>query len=257
MGLLLVLANAPGDALASDRLERVRAAGTLRACIWPEYFGITFRDARTGELRGIDIDLARAFAADLGVKVAFVDSAFPRFIGDLRDDRCDIAMFAVGVTRERAASVAFSQPYLRSDIHAIATRSNKSVTRWDDIDRAGVVVAVAAGTFMEPVMRDALKNAKLMVVKAPQTREEEVESGRADVFMTDYPYSRRLLATSDWARLISPEKPFHVVSYAYAVKPGDDAWLRRVDRFVADVKRDGRLRAAAATHGLSPIVVGE
>jgi hypothetical protein len=29
--------------------------------------------------------------------------------------------------------------------------------------------------------------------------------------------------------LISPPKAFHVLPYAYAVKPGDDAWLAQVD----------------------------
>jgi ABC-type amino acid transport substrate-binding protein len=108
---------------------------------------------------------------------------------------------------------------------------------------------------MEPVMRAALKQAELVVIKPPLTREQELEAGRVDVFMTDYPYSRRLLDNADWARLIEPPRPFHVLPYAYAVKPGDEAWLKRVDDFVAAIKRDGRLDAAARRHGLGGIVV--
>ena len=104
-------------------------------------------------------------------------------------------------------------------------------------------------------MAAALKQARLVVVKPPMTREQEVESGRVDVFMTDFPYSRRLLDNADWARLVSPTKAFHSLPYAYAVKPGDDAWLKRVDDFVATIKRDGRLEAAAKRFGLSEIVV--
>jgi hypothetical protein len=36
--------------------------------------------------------------------------------------------------------------------------------------------------------------------------------------------------------------------------PGDDRWFARVERFVVDVKRDGRLAAAAKRHQLEPIV---
>ena len=75
-----------------------------------------------------------------------------------------------------------------------------------------------------------------------------------DVFMTDYPYSRRLLDNADWARLISPPQPFYVLPYAYAVKPGDAERLTRVDEFVVRIQRDGRLETAAKKHGLSPIV---
>ena len=82
----------------------------------------------------------------------------------------------------------------------------------------------------------------------------ELEAGRVDVFMTDFPYSRRLLDNADWAALISPPAPFSVMPYAYAVKPGDDAWLAAVDAFVERIQSDGRLEAAARRHGLSPIV---
>jgi ABC-type amino acid transport substrate-binding protein len=75
-----------------------------------------------------------------------------------------------------------------------------------------------------------------------------------DVFMTDYPYSRRLLDNADWATLISPPAPFSVLPYAYAMKKGDSAWTEAVDGFVARIQRDGRLEAAARKHGLSPIV---
>ena len=89
----------------------------------------------------------------------------------------------------------------------------------------------------------------------PMTREAELEAGRIDVFMTDYPYSRRLLDNADWARLVTPTRTFHVLPYAYAVKPGDDEWLAQVNDFVARIKRDGRLARAAQRFGLSEIVV--
>jgi len=242
---------------AGGRLERIRAAGVMRVCIWPDYYSITFRNPKSGELTGIDEMLSAAFAKDLGVKVSYVDSSFPSFIGDLLADRCDVAMFGVGMLPERAAKVRFSQPYLRSDIYAVTTRTHPAIRSWDDIDRPGRVVAVQAGTFMEAVMRAWLKQADMVSVRAPDTREREVQSGRADVFMTDYPYSRRVLDNADWARVMPPEKPVFPLSYAYAVAPGDDAWLARVDRFVADIKRDGRLLSAARANKLEAIVLSQ
>jgi cyclohexadienyl dehydratase len=242
-------------AAATGRLERIRSAGTLRACIWPEYYGITFRNPRNGELSGIDEAMSAQLARDLGVKVVHVDSSFTAFIDDLLADRCDVAMFGVGITAERAARVRFTQPYLRSDIWAVTTKTHPSIRTLEDIDRPGRVVAVQAGTLMEAAMKATLKHAEMLSVKLPNTRERELQAGRADVFMTDYPYSRRVLDNADWARVMGPVKPLHPFSYAYAVAPGDDAWLARVDRFVSDVKRDGRLMAAARAFRLEPIVL--
>ncbi|MDT7836691.1 ABC transporter substrate-binding protein [Aquabacterium sp. OR-4] len=248
----LLLAQA---ASAGPVLERVRSSGTLRVCIWPDYYGITYRNPRTEQLVGVDIDLSAELAKGLGVKLQHVESSFAKLIENLHTDRCDVAMHAVGVTAQRQQHLKFSLPYLQSDIYGVTTRSNHVVRRWEDIDRPGVRVAVQAGTFMEPVMAVALKQAQVVVIKPPATREQELEAGRVDVFMTDFPYSRRLLDNADWARLVAPSRPFHTIPYAYAIKPGDEDWLRELDHFVARIKRDGRLEAAARRHGLAEIVV--
>jgi cyclohexadienyl dehydratase len=244
----------PPRAVAGPVLDRIKAAGTLRVCVWPDYYGVSFRNPRTQQLMGIDIDLSNELARDLKLQLQHVDSSFQTLIADLEADRCDVAMFAVGMLPQRMERLRFSRPYLQSDIYGVTTRGNKVVSRWEDIDKPGVVVAVQAGTFMEPVMAAALKQARLVKVSPPATRERELEAGRVDVFMTDYPYSRRLLDNADWAVLVSPPAPFHVLPYAYAVKPGDAEWLAQVDDFVARIQRDGRLEAAARRHGLGSIV---
>ncbi|PZP33892.1 MAG: amino acid ABC transporter substrate-binding protein [Roseateles depolymerans] len=252
--LLTLLCGAGLFAQAGDMSQRVKASGELRVCIWPDYYGISLRHPRTGQLSGIDIDLSGELAADLGVKTRYVDSSFQTLVDDLLNERCDVAMFAVGMTPQRQQALRFTRPYLASDIYAVATRSSRVVQHWEDLDRPGVRIAVQAGTFMEPVMKAALKQASLVIVQPPATRERELEAGRVDAFMTDYPYSRRLLDNADWARLVVPPAPFHVLPYGYAVKPGDPVWLATVDDFVARIQHDGRLAAAAKRHGLAAIV---
>ena len=251
--LLTAFGTAPAH--AGSTLERVRAAGSVRVCIWPDYYGISLRSPRTQQLSGLDIDLSAELARDLKLRLEYIDSSFASLIADLESDRCDVAMFAVGLLPQRLERLRFSRPYLQSDIYAVTTKGNRVVQRWEDIDKPGVAVAVQAGTFMEPVMAAALKQARLVKVSPPTTRERELEAGRIDVFMTDYPYSRRLLDNADWATLISPPKPFHVLPYGYAVKPGDEQWLAQIDEFVGRIQRDGRLEAAAKRHGLAAMVL--
>jgi ABC-type amino acid transport substrate-binding protein len=253
--LLVLACLSPTFAAMGGTLDAVTARGRLMVCIWPDYYSITYRSPRTQELSGIDIDMAGALAADLGVAVGFVETSFPDFMDALDGARCDVAMFGVGVTPVRAQRVDFSEPYLRSGIYAVTSRSGGTVRTWNDIDRPGVVVAVQAGTFMVDAMRTTLRAATLDVVAPPRTREQEVRAGRADVFMSDFPYTRRMLAFHDWARIVEPEAPFATTAYAYAVRKGDAAWLDRVNAFVRTVKRDGRLVEAARRHALLPIVV--
>ncbi|WP_376994014.1 ABC transporter substrate-binding protein [Azospirillum himalayense] len=239
---------------AEARLDRVQRMGLLRVCIWPDYYAISFRNPYSGELQGLDVDMARAFGQDLGAQVSFVESGFSTIIADLLGDRCDIGMFGIGATASRAEWIAFSQPYLRSGIYAVSSQTHPRILRWDDLDQDGMVVAVQKGTVMDDYASRTLRKASVRIVSGPQEREEEVQSGRADAFLTDYPYGRKVLAVHQWAHLITPDAPVQTTPYAYAVAPGDPVWLDRVNRFVEAVKRDGRLESAAARFGLTPIV---
>ena len=144
---------------------------------------------------------------------------------------------------------------MRSDVYAVTSKTNTAIKTWDDLDRPGRIISVLKGTYMEPLMKKTLKQATLQVAERPGERERDVESGRADAFMTDYPYTQRMLSNTDWARIISPSRPIQPTDYAYAVAKGDPTWLARVNKFVAQVKKDGRLEKYATEFKLQQIVV--
>ncbi|NKE43495.1 transporter substrate-binding domain-containing protein [Roseomonas frigidaquae] len=239
----------------TGRLQAIRTRGELLVCIWPEYFAISYRNPRNGEMEGLDIDMARALATRLEVGLGFHETNFGAFMDRIEDGSCDIAMMGVGVTPARALRVAFSKPYMASAVYAVTTRTNTRIQAWRDIDQPGTVVAVAAGTVMEPLMRETLRNAELMVVAPPRTREGEILSGRADVFMSDYPYTRRMVLMHDWARVIDPPGRFGDTLYAYALPRNDQAWLNEVNAFLERTRVDGNLTRAAERHGLTAIML--
>ena len=236
-----------------SKLDKIIATNTLKVCIWPEYYGISYLDKRTQKLVGIDSDLAQELAKDLNVKLEFVQSSFSKLIDDVTTQKCDIAMFAIGNTPSRREKIRFTTPHLSSDIYAITTKTNRKIQSWDDIDKKGVVVAVAKGTYHEPVMKEKLQHAQLLVVNSYHAREQEVQAGRADVFMTDYPFGKRMLAKTNWAKLIIPSQTYHMTPYAWATSYGDDKFYNRVEKFISDIKKDGRLLKAARKNGLEPI----
>lgn len=254
-GLCTLMLSLGAVAHGAGLLDNIQAARVMRVCIWPDYYGITYRDPVSHELIGLDITLSQELARELAVRVQYVDSSFATLIEDLLSGRCDVAMFGVGMLPQRVAKLNFTQPYLKSDIYGLAMRDSGRIRAWEDIDQDGVKVAVQGGTFMEPVMLAALRKAKVVKIMSPKTRESELDAGHVDVFMADYPYSRKVLDLSDRFRLIRPDQRFFELPYAYAIKPGEADWLKRLNEFVMAIKRDGRLINAAKTHGLLEIVV--
>ena len=90
LGALILCATQWASASA---LDEVIATKNLKVCIWPDYFGITYRNPKTEQLSGLDIELSEAFARDLGVRLEYVDSSFSNLIADIETRRCQIAMF--------------------------------------------------------------------------------------------------------------------------------------------------------------------
>ena len=257
--VLFAVATVTGteSALAQQKeshLVRVVKSQKLRVCIWPEYYAISYKNPKTGQLEGIDIDIARQFAEELKAQLEFVESSFQTFIADLQTDKCEIGMFGVGATLTRARAVEFSDPYLVTSIYGVTKKDHPKVKSWKDMDQDGIVVATQLGSYVDSFMKTYLKKAKVMSVQPPATREGEVASGRADILMTDYPVAKKLEATQDWARIINPTEPLAVTPYAYVVAPGDQVWLNYINLFVKTIKRDGRLLAAAKKNGLEAIV---
>lgn len=254
IGIFLAMALNTVPALAAGHLDHVKATNELRVCHWPAYYAISYNNPKSGKLEGIDIGLAQELAKDLGVQLTFVKTSFATFIKDIQADKCDIAMFGVGITEARAKFLDYSEPYLRSDIYAIVTKSHPTLKTWEDMDQSGHILVVQKGTFMEDAA-SAFQNASILSVVKFQQREKEVRTGRADAFLTDFPYGKKILVTYDWAKLLEPSKPFWTTEYAYAINKGDPDWLAYINGFVERIKSDGRLKKHAEANGLLPIAI--
>ena len=249
-----LMATAGAEAQQTQsRLFEVTKSKKLRVCQFPLYYSISFRNPKTGEIEGIDADLAKELAKELDAKLEIVEASFGSFIADLQANKCEIGMFGVGATMKRAQAVEFSKPYLLTNIYAV-TRKDGPLKKWEDIDKKGVKAAVSLGSYIEPFMKGYLKNAEVVSVAPPNTREAELVAQRVDIIITDFPTAIKVTSEFEWATYILPNEKLAITPYAYVVPQGDQIWLNYINLFVDTIKLDGRLMMYAKKHKLDPIV---
>ena len=128
------------------------------------------------------------------------------------------------------------------------------IKAWEDIDQKGIKTAVTLGSYIEGFMKGYLKNAEVVSIAPPNTREAELVARRVDVVMTDFPTAIKVADEFDWATYLLPKEKLAVTPYAYVVPPGDQIWLNYINLFVDTIKLDGRLMHYAKKHKLDPIV---
>ena len=121
----LTASTGAGAQQTQSRLYEVTKSKKLRVCQFPLYYSISFRNPKSGEIEGIDADLAKELAKELDAKLEIVESSFATFIADLQAGKCEIGMFGVGATLKRAQAVEFSKPYLITNIYVVTRKDSK------------------------------------------------------------------------------------------------------------------------------------
>jgi cyclohexadienyl dehydratase len=223
-----------------SRLDEIIKRGTLRVGTTGDYLPFTYFDAATSKFRGFDVDMAEALGKALGVKVEYVQTAWPRLSRDFEADHFDIAMGGISITPERQNKGMFSTPVMREGKTPIARCADKG--KFDtiaDIDKPGIRVIVNPGGTNERFARANIKNAEIKIYPDNVTIFDEIANGDADLMMTDSSetrYQQKLHAGVLCA--IHPERPFDFAEKAYWLQR-DAALKAFVDHWVQTAIKDG------------------
>lgn len=131
------------SATAGETSEDVQAIidrGVLRVGVKNAVIGFGFEDPLTGEYSGLEIELAKALAAKLGVDVEFtaVTAATRTELLDSGDIDCVLATFTI--TDERKESWDFTTPYY-TDYVSVLVEDSKGITTLEKLVDATVGVS--------------------------------------------------------------------------------------------------------------------
>ncbi len=141
-------------------LDVVRRRGVLRVGV--STFVPWVMNAKSGDLIGFEVDVAKRLADDLGVKAQFVQASLPNLLDDLLADRFDIIVTGMSITPARALVANFSIPVSESYARLLANRAKAAGIRTAaGFDRPEVTIAVRAGAIGEDVAKRSFPKARI------------------------------------------------------------------------------------------------
>src|SRR6202000_214679 len=168
------------------RLDDILKRGTLRVGMTGDYLPFTSLDKETQKFRGFDVDVAEALGKAMGVKVEFVQTAWPAMARDFEADKFDIVMGGVSITLDRQKKGFFSTAIMREGKTPIARCADKG--KYDtlaEIDKAGTHVIVNPGGTNERFAKANVHNAEIRVYNDNVTIFDQIAKGDAEVMMTE------------------------------------------------------------------------
>jgi cystine transport system substrate-binding protein len=240
LGAILLACSYALPALGADLLDTAKARGTLRIAMEGTYPPFNFKEPKTGQLAGYDVDVAKALAARLGLKPEFVTTEWSAILAGLASGKYDVIVSQVGITAKREQTFDFSQPYTWSSPQLVVRR-NESVAYASLADLKGKAIGVGQGSVYE----QQVKTVPGIVVKSYPAAPENLQDlafGRIDAALNDSLMVAYLLKNSQLpikagARVGTPQRmgiPF---------RKGNPKFKAAVDQALAGLQQDGSLKA--------------
>ena len=190
----------------------------------------------TGELVGLDVDLLTALAAQMGVRVEYVNIAPHLLLPGLATRRFDLAAAGLVATPERQSEAALSEPYFSLSQAAIV-RATDTLT--GPAELAGKVVGVQIGSPAVAEARRLGATARLYddlaIALGALARGEVAAVIGDDLGAADY------LAARPEARLRRAGAAFAPAPVVLAVAKDQPALLARLNTGLATLRQAGAL----------------
>ncbi len=120
------------------------------------YSPFSYHDPATGQLAGYDVDVAKAVAENLGVKVEFVETPWDSIFAALEANRFDVVANEVTLTPERQAKYDLSEPYSVGEGVIVTKADDDSIKSLADLK--GKTTAQSITSNWAQVARDAGAN---------------------------------------------------------------------------------------------------
>ena len=149
----------------------------------------------------------------------------------------DLILSSMTATAERAQSIDFSEPYLKTGL-CLLVGAKTDIQSIADADRAGRTITVVKGTTGHLYATQSLKSAKVLVLDQPATCVLEVSQGKAEAFLFD-----QMSTLKNWQKNPDTTRalltPFQAETWAIGLKKGNDDLRVKVNAFLADYRSKG------------------
>ena len=227
---------------AKDDAASVAQENILRVGVTPNMPPFVFE--REGKLVGLEIDFAIAMGNELGMKVRFVRLRWDNLIPALRRGKIDIIMSGMNYNPERAAIIAFANPYVRSGQMAMVLQKNASKYPSPGfIAAANIAVGAEKGTTGEFIVQSSLPKATLKTYSSAERGAQAVLDGRIELFIHDAPTVYWMAGLYQTRGLTAAPAVLSEDLMAWGVALGNTELLGKVNAVLARWNEDGAIDA--------------
>lgn len=187
------------------------------------------------EIVGIDAEIAKLIAADLGKELVIEDMAFDSIIAAVQSGKADIGMAGLTITEDRKQNINFSDPYTTA-AQVIVVKQGSPVKSPDDLK--GKTIGVQIGTTGDIYAED-IEEASIERYSKYFEAINALEQDKIDAVIVDREPGKVFVEQSNDLFMIDEE--FTLEEYAIGVSKENEQLLKDINASLAKLKESGKI----------------
>jgi len=243
---LAAASAAPGRAQTgseSPNLSRITSSGTLRVGMSGSQPPLNFK-SRSGEIIGLEVDMASALAGMMGVELKIVQKPFSELLAALSAGKVDLVISGVTTTPERNARAAFVGPYFLSG-KSILTR-NSTLAQADeagDLNQADLKIAALAGSTSQRFVEKKLPRASLVTTPDYDAAVKLLLADKVNALVADREIVMLTAFLNPKEGLATLREPLTIEPIGIAAPTGDVLLVNFLDNAMGALEASGLMSA--------------
>ncbi len=220
---------------AEAEAEQSENKGVLVMATNAEFPPYEFHDG--GEIVGIDVEIAAAIAAEMGMDFEVEDIAFDSIIPEVQSGKADFGAAGMTVTEDRKQSVDFSDSYATATQVIIIKEDNADIVSPDDLE--GKTIGVQLGTTGDIYASD-IADATIEQYNKGFEAVQALTQNKIDAVIIDGEPAKVFVAENEGLKIL--DEAFTTEEYAICVKKGNTELLEGINAAIASLKESGELQ---------------
>ena len=229
---------AVGCGSSKSALDTIKEKGTL---VWGTNAAFPPFESKdgNGNVVGVDAEIAKAVADELGVELVVEDMEFDSLPAALKSGKIDIIGAGYTENDERLQEMDFSSKYFTAKQIVVVKKGSKAITDKDSL--AGKKIGVQTGTTGDTQCASKVEGAEVSRYDSMQLACEDVKNGKLDCVIGDNLTIGFILNKMDGELEIVEGVSYEDEEYGFAVKKGDTELNEVVNKVIEKLKSEGQI----------------
>ncbi|QIK64684.1 ABC transporter permease subunit [Leucobacter viscericola] len=236
--LLGTAAAATASPLSADVQKTADDTPTYVIATDTTFAPFEFRDTKSGDLVGIDMDMIQEIAKQEGFKVDIRSLGFQAALSAVQAGQADGVIAGMSITDERKEIFDFSEPYFESGVQMAVAANDNDTKGYEDLKGKTVVAKSGTQGLLEAEKLATKYDFKVKALDQSATMYESVKNKSAVAVFDDYPVLAYGIAQGNGLKVVTEKIPGG--EYGFAVAKGKNSeLLASFNDGLAQLKADG------------------